>query len=110
MPFEVVHLLRDKPAVAHRRASLAVSPRVRVRVELEPLCVDDCMVSRPVSIARGTETMVCDLAKINGAAEATPISIRLVSPRAALSNMLLSSESDVAWSEMVRIHSADRHY
>ena len=46
--------------------------------------------------------MVCDLAKINGAAEATPIRIRLVSPRAALSNMLLSSESDVASSEMVR--------
>ena len=49
--------------------------------------------------------MVCDLAKINGTAEATPISIRLVSPRAALSNMLLSSESDVASSEtqLVRI-------
>ena len=55
VPFEVVHLLRDKPAVAHRRASLAVSPRVlevsRARVGLEPLCVDDCMASRPASIA-----------------------------------------------------------
>ena len=46
--------------------------------------------------------MVCDLAKINGTAEA--LCIRLVSPRAALSNMLLSSESDVASSEMVRSH------
>ena len=87
MPFEVVHLLRDKPAVSHRHASLAVSPRVCVLDSSRS--VDDCMASRPASIAAHAETMVCDLAKINGAAEATPISIRLVSPRAALCNILL---------------------